>query len=275
MKAGSEKSYLASLSAQEQKALASMSGEQLAEFKQFGDRISRDTSFLNAVSSDSREAREMQSRLSSTTARSERAEAGLAERSSFSERVSAAHERGETISIDIAQDPHNLEMFTRYAEQYGGNSASAHTLMESELARQSLRPNRVFSDGTALPASFGDIRDQHAQLRSNAELTPNIDSLNQSNRIQASRSGNITPTQRTAPSVSPIRDEILTHGNQIRADAAASRTGFDAKAEIIQTDDGTLASKKSLLVQSGKQIGKDAGATFENSKDVVNNLLKK
>ena len=275
MKAGSEKSYLASLSAQEQKALASMSGEQLAEFKQFGDRISRDTSFLNTVSSDSREAREMQSRLSSTTARSERAEASLAERSSFSERVSAAHERGETISIDIAQDPHNLEMFTRYAEQYGGNSASAHTLMESELARQSLRPNRVFSDGTALPASFGDIRDQHAQLRSNAELTPNIDSLNQSNRIQASRSGNITPTQRTAPSVSPIRDEILTHGNQIRADAAASRTGFDAKAEIIQTDDGTLASKKSLLVQSGKQIGKDAGATFENSKDVVNNLLKK
>lgn len=275
MKAGSEKSYLASLSAQEQKALASMSGEQLAEFKQFGDRISRDTSFLNTVSSDSREAREMQSRLSSTTARSERAEASLAERSSFSERVSAAHERGETISIDIAQDPHNLEMFTRYAEQYGGNSASAHTLMESELARQSLRPNRVFSDGTALPASFGDIRDQHAQLRSNAELTPNIDSLNQSNRIQASRSGSITPTQRTAPSVSPIRDEILTHGNQIRADAAASRTGFDAKAEIIQTDDGTLASKKSLLVQSGKQIGKDAGATFENSKDVVNNLLKK
>lgn len=275
IKAGAEKSYLASLSAQEQKALASMSGEQLAEFKQFGDRISHDTSFLNAVSSDSREAREMMSRLSSTAARSERAEASLAERSSFSERVSAAYESGETISIDIAQDPHNLEMFTRYAEQYGGNSASAHTLMESELARQSLRPNRVFSDGTALPASFGDIREQHAQQRSNAALTPNIDHLNQSNRIRASRFGNITPTQRTAPSISPIRDEIHTYGNQIRANAAASRTGFDAKAEIIQTDDGTLASKKSLLVQSGKQIGKDAEATFENSKDVVNNLLKK
>jgi conjugal transfer mating pair stabilization protein TraG len=46
-------------------------------------------------------------------------------------------------------------MFMRYAEEYGGDSAAAHALMESELARQSLRPNRVFSDGTALPASFG------------------------------------------------------------------------------------------------------------------------
>ncbi len=275
VKAGAEKTYLSSLSAQEQKALASMSGEQLAEFKQFGDRVSRDTSFLNAVSSDSREAGEMSSRLGSTAARSERAEASLAERTSFAERVSAAYERGETISIDIAQDPHNLEMFTRYAEQYGGNSAAAHTLMESELARQSLRPNRVFSDGTALPASFGDIRDQHVQQRGDAALTPDIDGLHQSNREQTSRFGNAAPTQRTAPTVSPIREEVRTRGNQVRSDAASSRASFDAKTEIIKTDDGTLASKKSLLVQSGKQVGKDAGATLDNAKDVVKDLLKK
>ena len=67
----------------------------------------------------------------------------------------------------------------------------------------------------------------------------------------------------------------MSAGDQIRSDAASSREGFDAKAEIIKTDDGTLASKKSLLVQSGKQVGKDAGATFDNAKDVVNDLLKK
>ncbi len=275
VKAGAEKTYLSSLSAQEQKALASMSGEQLAEFKQFGDRVSRDTSFLNAVSSDSREARDMSARLGSTAARSERAEVSLAERTSFAEHVSAVYERGETISIDIAQDPHNLEMFTRYAEQYGGNSAAAHTLMESELARQSLRPNRVFSDGTALPASFGDIRDQHAQQLGDAALVPDIDGMHQSNREQTSRFGNVKPSQGAAPTVSPIREEIRTHGNQVRSDAASSRASFDAKAEIIKTDDGTLASKKSLLVQSGKQVGKDAGAALDNAKDVVTDLLKK
>ncbi len=275
LKAGAEKTYLSSLSAQEQKALASMSGEQLAEFKQFGDRVSRDSSFLNAVSSDSREARDMSSRLASTTARTERAEASLAERTSFAERVSAAYERGESISIDIAQDPHNLEMFLRYAEQYGGNSASAQALMESELARQALRPNRVFSDGSALPASFWDIRHQHVQQRDDAALTPGIVGQDQSNRAQTSRFANVAPPQAAAPAASAVREEVRAHGNQIRSDAASSREGFDAKAEIIKTDDGTLASKKSLLVQSGKQVGKDAGATFDNAKDVVNDLLKK
>ncbi|MGB4062453.1 MAG: conjugal transfer protein TraG N-terminal domain-containing protein [Azonexus sp.] len=275
LRASAEKSYLSSLSAQEQKALASMSGEQLVAFKQFGDRVSRDSSFLNAVSSDSHDAHEMSSRLGSTVARSERAEASLAERTSFAERVSSAYEKGESISIDIAQDPHNLEMFMRYAEEYGGDSAAAHALMESELARQSLRPNRVFSDGTALPTSFGNVRDQHIQQRDNTALTPEIIGQHQSNRDQISHFENAAPTRGSAPAASPIRDEVHARGNQIRSDAASHRADFDAKAEIIQTDDGTLASKKSLLVQSGKQVGRDAGATFDNAKEVVNDLLKK
>ncbi|CAB3697806.1 MAG: conjugal transfer protein TraG N-terminal domain-containing protein [Rhodocyclales bacterium] len=269
------KAYQSSLTADERKVLSSLSSEQLAEFKQFGDRVSRDSSFMSAIANDSREAHEMAARLASTHARSERAEASLVERTAFAERISAAHEKGEAISIDIAQDPHNLEMFMRYAEQYGGDSAAAHTLMESELARRSLRPNRVFSDGTALPASFGDIRDQHVYQRGDAALAPDIGGLHLSNREQTSRFGNAKPSQGTAPTASPIRDEIRTHGDQIRTGAESSRANFDAKAEIIKTDDGTLASKKSLLVQSGKQVGKDAGATLDNAKDVVKDLLRK
>lgn len=275
LRASAEKSYLSSLSSQEQKALASMSGEQLVAFKQFGDRLSRDSSFLNALSSDSRDAHEISSRLGSTVARSERAEASLAERTSFAERVSSAYEKGESISIDIAQDPHNLEMFMRYAEEYGGDSAAAHTLMESELARQSLRPNRVFSDGTALPASFGEIRDQHIQEQGKTALTPDIIGQHQSNQDRISRFGNAAPSRERAPAASPIREDVHARGNQIRSDAASRGADFDAKAEIIKTDDGTLASKKSLLVQSGKQVGRDTGATFDNAKEVVNDLLKK
>ncbi|MCH2242912.1 MAG: hypothetical protein MK041_13520, partial [Aquabacterium sp.] len=69
----------------------------------------------------------------------------------------------EVIALDIAQDPHNLAMFTRYAEQYGGTSAAARALMEAELARQSLGPNRTLSDGTAVPLSFESLRTQHAR----------------------------------------------------------------------------------------------------------------
>ncbi len=106
-------------------------------------------------------------------------------------------------------------------------------------------------------------------------MTPDIGGLHQSNREQTSRFGNAKPSQGTAPTVSPIRDEIRTHGDQIRTGAESSRANFDAKAEIIKTDDGTLASKKSLLVQSGKQVGKDAGAMLDNAKGVVKDLLRK
>lgn len=40
---------------------------QLSQFKQFGDRISRDSSLLNVIASDSREGREMSSRLATAT----------------------------------------------------------------------------------------------------------------------------------------------------------------------------------------------------------------
>jgi len=269
------KAYQSSLTADERKVLSVMSSEQLAEFKQFGDRVSRDASFMSAVSNDSREGRDMASRLASTTARSERAEASLAERTTFAERVSAAYERGETISIDIAQDPHNLEMFTRYAEQYGGDSAAAHTLMAAELARQSLRPNRVFSDGTALPTSFGDLRDGNDRQRGASALAPDVTARHRSNDDQVSRFGNTVRTAEMAPTRSPTRDEVKTRGAQIRSGADSSRAGFDSKAEIVETDDGTLATKKSLLKQSSKQVANDAGASVDNVKDVVKDLLKK
>lgn len=276
LRAGADKSYQSSLSAQEQKALASLSGEQLVAFKQFGDRVSRDTSFLQALSSDASEAREMSSRLGSTLARSERADASLADRTSFAERVSAAHDKGEAISIDIAQDPHNMEMFLRYAQNYGGNSAAAHALMAAELARQSLRPNRVLSDGSSLPTSFGEIRDLHRTQTQDAAIAPDIHAAHQAHISQASRFGS-NPSRpldpKTAPS-SPVREEVQQRAAQIHGETAAKRGEFDNKAEIVKTDDGTLESRKSLVLQSMRQVKKDASGTADNAKDLVNDLLK-
>lgn len=276
LQAGLDRSYQSSLSAQEQKALGSLSGEQLVTFQQFGDRISRDSSLVQAISSNASEADAMSARLSSTQARSERADASLADRTSFAERVSSAYEKNEAISIDVAQDPHNMEMFLRYAQTYGGNSAAAHALMSAELARQSLRPNRVLHDGSSLPTSFDGVRDLHQQQLKDTALTPDISAAHSSNRGTATNFGtnpNRPLAQRTEPP-SPVREEVRLRTAQLRGETAAKRNEFDGKAEIVKTDDGTLASKKSLMLQSSKQVYRDGEATVDNAKDVVQNLLK-
>ena len=95
------------------------------------------------------------------------------------------------------------------------------------------------------------------------------------NSERVSRFGNAVPTVQPDPAPSPMRDEVQARGAQIRSGAESSSAGFDSKAEIVKTGDGTLATRKSLLKQSGKQVGKDAAASADNAKDIVTNLLKK
>jgi len=275
--ASGEKSYISGLSAQDQKVLASLTGEQLTAFKQFGDRISKDTSYVRAVSEDASEAREMSSRLSATQARSARAEAALSDRVSVENQVSTAFSKGEAISIDIAQDPHNMAMFLRYAQSYGSDSAAAHALMSAELARQSQSPNRTLSDGGGLPTSFDDVRARHRSQSMNAELSPDLPGIHQDHiRSTSATNSKLTdPRDRQAHTPSRIRQEVGQASTRLRAETAAHEGKFDSKAEIVKTDDGTLASKKSLFRQSSKQIHEDRIATTEELKDSVKDLLKR
>jgi conjugal transfer mating pair stabilization protein TraG len=273
--ATADKNYISGLSAAEQKVLTAMNSEQIAEFKQFGDRVSRDRSFMSVVASDSREAQDLSARLASTTAKSERADASLNERSAFAERVSTAYERGETISIDIAKDPHNLAMFTRYAEQYGGNSASARVLMEAELARQSLQPNRVFSDGTAVPTAFNDLSAQHLQNSGSPALAPDIGGQYRINQgsVRGSGDGFRVASPGEPPSV--VRSEVQSEGDRIRSATSADQATFERKAQITKAPDGTLASERSLMLQTGKQVKEDATPIVDSAKQAVKDALKK
>ena len=269
------KSYQSGLSEEQRKVLGSMTNEQIAEFKQFGDRVSRDASFITAVADDSREARELASRLSTTTARAQRAEASFAERTAMSERLSSAREHGETISIDIAQDPHNLEMFMRYAERYGGSSAAAFSLLDSELARQGLRPNRVLSDGAALPESFDDLRRQYDRERTSPLLNPDLTSSGLGNSRRVSGFGQSNPKIAEGPQPSVIRGEVEKRAAEIRQSTESSQGGFDAKAQIVRAPDGTLATKRSLLMQSGRQVASDAAESMDATKEAAKDLLKR
>jgi conjugal transfer mating pair stabilization protein TraG len=270
-----DKNYTSGLTAAEQRALASMNSEQIAAFKQFGDRATRDRSFVQVLSSDAREAQDLSARLSSSATRSERADANLTERTTFAERVSSAHERGDSIAIDIAQDPHNLRMFTRYAEQYGGDSASAQVLMASELARQSMRPQRVFSDGTALPTTFGAVDAQHQRDAANAALTPDLSARHQANSGAVQRNQSAPGGHGGSATSSPLRESIRVEGEQIRSEVANEHTTFDRKAQITKTPDGTLASETSLVKRSVGQMREDASPVVEDAKRALKDVLKK
>lgn len=273
--ASADKAYMSGLSAEQRKVLGSMTSDQIAEFKQFGDRVSRDATLVSAISDDARQARELGSRLATTASRAQQAQASYGERNALAERVSEARERGESIAIDIAQDPYNLAMFLRYAERYGGDSAAAATLLDAELARQGLRPSRSFSDGAALPASFQDLREQWSASASDPTLNPDLAARNAQNRGAVGRalgSDPLTTSEQPRPS---IRPEVGLSGAAIREQTDRSRRGFDAEAEVSRSADGTVSTKKSLLLQSGRQVAADAGATLDEAKDAVKGVLKK
>jgi conjugal transfer mating pair stabilization protein TraG len=72
-----------------------------------------------------------------------------------------------------------------YAAQYEGDSRAAQALMAAELARQSLKAHRVFSDGTVLPTSVEDSQVQNRQEKAATVLNPAIDDRHRSNNRQA------------------------------------------------------------------------------------------
>lgn len=273
--ASSAKNYTSGLSQDERKALDSMTSEQIQEFQSFADRLSQDSSLINAIANDGREAQEMAARLSSATSLSQRADASYAERTAHAERVSSARERGESISIDIAQDPHNLEMFRRYAEEYGGNSAAAFAMMEFELARQALSPNRTFSDGTAVPNSFDSIHARHTEQRGAIAQADDVSVSHGRHRGIVPRFDNTPDDIKMDIEPSTLRDDVRGGGSQIRKKAEEARSGFDEDAQIVETEDGTLASRKSLGRQSGAQVFQDGRIMAEEAKEATQSLYQR
>ncbi|MBX3642082.1 MAG: conjugal transfer protein TraG N-terminal domain-containing protein [Rubrivivax sp.] len=273
--ASGDKAYMSGLSAEQKKVLGSMTSDQIAEFKQFGDRVSRDVTFVSAISDDLRQSQELGSRLALSASRAERAQASYGERNALAERISEARERGESISIDIAQDPYNLAMFLRYAERYGGDSASAAALFDAELARQGLRPTRTFSDGAALPESFSELRHQFAQTSADPVRNPDLSARDTQNRdAVANALGSALPSIPASPNAR-VRPEVNARGAAIREQADQAGRGFDAEAEVTRSADGTVSTTKSLLLKSGRQVAADANATLDEAKDAVKGVLNR
>jgi conjugal transfer mating pair stabilization protein TraG len=138
-----------------------------------------------------------------------------------------------------------------------------------------LRPNRVLSDGAALPESFEELRRRHDQDRSSPRLDPDIMSSGRGNSRQVSGFGRSTPKVEEVLQPSSIRSEIERKGLEIRQGSESSQGSFDANAQIVRSPDGTLTTKKSLLMQSGRQVATDTTESIDAAEGLAKDLLKR
>ena len=83
-----------------------------------------------------------------------------------------------------------------------------------------------------------------------------------------------TPSKPRQTGSSPIRSDIHGARERIQSLASGAAGEFDAKAQIVETRDGTLKSRKSLFMQTGKQVAGDADVTLDAAKDAVKDVLK-
>jgi conjugal transfer mating pair stabilization protein TraG len=133
----------------------------------------------------------------------------------------------------------------------------------------------VFSDGTALPSSFGDVRNLHDHQATDPALSPDLAASHRQHRAKMSQFNHSAPGTHPDTNPSPLRNDVQTQGNAIRNETGSANSSFDRKAEIVDTADGTLVTRKSLLKQSGKQVVDDGEASIDNAKDAVKELLRK
>ena len=272
LQADAGKRYQAGLSSDEQKVLSALSSEQLSEFKQFGERMSKDTSLMNLVTSDVREARELASRLSTVTSQAERVESTYAQRRSMAERLSAARERGEAITIDLAQDPHNLAMFLRYAEAYGGDSAAAHALMDAELARRGLPPTHRLSDGSALPGSFEALRTAPGSSEDVGAGKDAIDAARHTNDSAVSAHPQVAPGVGATPAGLKIAAKVGNERVHLLERVGAQHQSIGTRAAANKDPNGTLQPEESLLKRAGRQVARDAELSVDTVKDVLKDV---
>lgn len=266
------KTYSSNLTEAEQKVQTALGAEGLREFKSFGDRATRDTSFLRAISSETRDGSELASRLSSSTSRVESAQAAYAKRQAVSERLSIARGAGQEISVDLAQLPIHSNFMRKYnqlASEYGPNSQALRVAMASELASYSLSPNRHFSDGTAMPTSFTDLEAVHRRNESNDTfLRSNVDDADRVNDRAVGPRGRATPQQVTMPAaLQGVRSEV-SDKHVVATEAENKFDSFDTRNEVTRSADGTATTKRSHVKANVRQLRDDMVNMEQNAEEL-------
>jgi conjugal transfer mating pair stabilization protein TraG len=268
------KSYSSSLSEAEQKVANELTTDQLREFRSFRDSATRDQSFVRSLGADSRDGQELASRLSSATSRVESAQSTYAERQAVAERLSTAYERGETLSIDLAQLPANSDFMRRYqrlASEYGSDSLALQAAMTSELATRALPPTRDSSSASALPASFSDINaSRQVDLADPLFSRSRVGAADKSNdRSAAPGIGTRTLAAPDVPeAVRGLRNDVSSRTAAAGTAPSAAAT-FDARNEITRNPDGTVSTRRSQVLGNARQLRDDVSNLADSAGELV------
>lgn len=264
------KTYSGQLTKNEQAIASALGSEGLRQFKQFGDRASKDESFLQTISNESKGGRELASRLTETTSRVESTQATLAQREAVAERLTTARSSGQEMSVDLAQLPSNssfVHLYHQMAAEYGPGSQALRIAMASELANYSTAPNRRLANGAALPATFEDVRATNAEQRRAEQFQQaRIRSADQQNDTAVGQpvGRNLRPPSVPA-TLGSVRSTVEAQSTGEQVDTQIKT--FDERNEITRSADGTVGSKKSQLAGNARQIRDDVTNVVENAKD--------
>ncbi len=267
------KNFHDGLSETDRKIVNRLSNEDVEEFKRYSDRVTRDQSFVRALSGDQNEANRLSAQLSERTSRAQRAESVLSDRVGEAERISKSHENREAISIDMAKDPAHAAMMLKYARQYGPNSASAYVMMDAELARAGLPPTPTFSDGTAVPQSFRDVEALHRSRSASPNVSPNVDSQNAQNRAKVAGAKFSSGGGSAPQGPSSTRAEVQQAAARIKGEVLGATGGFDAKHELGRDPHGNATTDRSQLLDVTRRAAADDAATTEQVKKNLDRIV--
>ncbi|MBY0239991.1 MAG: conjugal transfer protein TraG N-terminal domain-containing protein [Burkholderiaceae bacterium] len=268
------KDYSASVQKQDQRIESALTSEDKAKFKEFADMLSKNTSSVVSLVSDSRHGKEIAARLSQSVARSERADASLREQVEVSETLSAAHQKGESISKDLAKDPRNVVLFEQLLRS--PSSAAELIALDSMLGNFARTPVHITSPG-GLPASFGDVKDEYLKAKQASQIAPDIEGVLKDYHRRVGpvsvHDAQIGSGRSTTGSKGNVRKEVGEKDAEISKEIGDRNNHFDAE-KVSRTKDNHVISERSLFEKANAQVKGDPDVMESKLKEYMSKLEK-
>ncbi len=276
-----QKNYQATIDQQQRAIESALSSQDRAKFKSFQDSVTRDTGVVTQVVGADRSGQEMSARLATAVSRSSRADVTLREAQDYSERVSSAFTKGESITKDVAKEPENAGMFEDLLRSERG-SAAERLKQESYLGSQAAVPTPV-GRTMNLPKSFSRVFEQHEANKDAREI--NVDIRDQFARDKRAVGG-ATQQQHGRPSAThgrsgsrpdhtnqgsgeAFRNEVRHDGGEITRQQQTQGNATRAEIGVKQDASGTMYTDRSLLNQANQQVKADPDVVVEAGRELV------
>lgn len=281
-----EKRYGVKLSQDESKVLEAASSDTHRAVSSFADRATRDQSFLNALSSEGQSGVGLASALTAARSKVDSSEHRFVEASAYAEELRRTRQIGLNASRDVLSDPANsgaLLEAERLAARYKDNPQALAVQLSSLLGNLSQAPAK-FSDGSAVPTTFGDPRADHDVRKGDPALNPDLPGQKKANDSAAATrplpappaaptAGPIglppmpqqpKPLSSTPPELGTVRQTVPAQSGQQTGPQAQD---FDKKHKLERKPSGGVVTRNSMVGRATSMVGEDAEAAASAARE--------